>query len=132
MNLPHHTAYDFIVFIDYKISLKFVFPICRINFRIQHLTCPIINHRTTFHHNAFLKCVLCEFLIVSAISLWSYTCWSMICCLQSSSRHIHTGGCIWTKNNLLIPFDGVFDSFFKLFPCFHTISTGYIQLFCKL
>ena len=27
--------------------------------------------------------------------------------------------------------DSVFDSFFKLFLCFHAVSTGYIQLFCK-
>ena len=61
MSLPHHTAYDFIVFIDYKISLKFVFPVCRINFRTERLACHLINHRITIHHNIFLKSLPCEF-----------------------------------------------------------------------
>ena len=43
----------------------------------------------------------------------------------------HAGWGIRTKNNLPIPFDGVFDSFFKLFRCFYTTSMRYIQLFCK-
>ena len=38
---------------------------------------------------------------------------------------------IWAKNNLFVLCDGVFDGFFKLFLCFHTVSTGCIQLFCK-
>ena len=35
---------------------------------------------------------------------------------------------ISTKNNLLVLCDIVFDGFFKLFFCFHAVSTGYIQL----
>ena len=38
-----------------KINLKFVFPVCGISFKIQHLTCPLMNHRITIHHDIFLK-----------------------------------------------------------------------------
>ena len=44
----------------------------------------------------------------------------------------HTDGCIPTKNNFLVSFDGVFDSFFKLFLCFHETSCSYIISFCNL
>ena len=30
-----------------KIDLKFVFPVCGMSFRIQHLTCPLVNHYVT-------------------------------------------------------------------------------------
>ena len=44
-----------------KIGLKFIFPVCGINFRIQHLTCPLIDHRITIHHDNFLKSLPCKF-----------------------------------------------------------------------
>ena len=44
-----------------KISLKLVFPVCRINFRIQHLTCSLIDHPITIHHDISLKSLLCNF-----------------------------------------------------------------------
>ena len=44
----------------------------------------------------------------------------------------YTSGTICTKNNILIPCDGIFDGFLKLFPSFHAVSTGHIQLFSKL
>ena len=70
-----------------KIVLKFIFPVCRINFRVQHLTCPFIDHRVTIHHDIFWSFSHASFLTVSSISFWSYIFWSMICCFQSSSRH---------------------------------------------
>ena len=129
MNLPHPTACD--VHKDYRISLKFAFPVCRINFRTQHHTRSLINHRVTIHHNIFLKSLPCEFpyriiqqpliihMLINGLLLLKF--------IQTR----HAGGGIRTKNNLFIPFDGVFGSFFKLFPCLHTISMRYIQLFCK-
>ena len=56
----------------------------------------------------------------------------MICCFRSSSRHAMHAGVSEPKKNLLIPFNDVFDSFFKFFLCFHTVSTWYFQFFCKL
>ena len=61
MNLLHHTIFGFMVYKDYKISLKFVFPIRRINFRIQHHACPFIDHHITIHHNIFLNSLPCKF-----------------------------------------------------------------------
>ena len=56
----------------------------------------------------------------------------MIYCLRSSSRHAIQTVVSEPKINSLYPLMVSLDSFFKLFPCFHTISTRYIQLFCKL
>ena len=84
----HLTACDFTVYKDNKNQpLKPFFPISRINFRIQHLTCSLINYLVAIHHNIFLKSLSCEFLIVSSISFWSYIFWSIICYFRSSSRH---------------------------------------------
>ena len=60
MKLLHLTC-DFMVYKDYKIGLEFIFPVCRINIRIQHLTSSLFNHRVTIHHDFFLKSLLCEF-----------------------------------------------------------------------
>ena len=61
MNLPHPTVCNFMVYKDYKSDLKFIFPICGIDFRIQQLTCSFINHCITIHHNIFMKSIPCEF-----------------------------------------------------------------------
>ena len=61
MNFHHPTACNFMVYKDYKICLKFVFPICRISFRAQHLTCSLLNHRVAIRHDIFLKSLPCEF-----------------------------------------------------------------------
>ena len=37
------------------------FPVCRINLRIQHLTCPLIDHLVTIHHYISLKSLPCKF-----------------------------------------------------------------------
>ena len=71
-----------------KIGRKLTFPICRISLKTQHLTCPLINHCVTFHHDIFWSPFHASFLVVSFISFWSYTCWSMTCCLRSSSTHV--------------------------------------------
>ena len=55
MNLLRLIICHFMVYKDYKIGLKFVFPICGINFTIQHLTCSLIDHCATIYHNIFLK-----------------------------------------------------------------------------
>ena len=92
MKLLCPKACDFMVYKDYKNRLNFVFPVCGINFRIEHLTCSFMNHRVTIHHNIFRSPSHSSFLIVSSINLWWQTCWSMICCFRSSSRHaIQTG-----------------------------------------
>ena len=133
MNLLHLTVCDFIVYKEYKIGLKFVFPICRINFRIQHLACSLINHRIiSIDYNIFLRFLLCEFsyCIVHQLLIIHMLINDLL--LSKFIQICHTDGGIWTKNNLLIQFDGVFDSFFKLFPRFHTVSTRYVQFFCKL
>ena len=123
MNLPHHTTCNFMVHKDYKIDLKFVFPICRINLRTQHLACPLINHYITIHHNIFLKSLpwefryrimhqpLIEHMLINDLLLSNF--------IQTRQA----GGGIRTRNNHLISLDGVFDSFFKFFLCFHAIST---------
>ena len=62
MKLVRPMTCDFMVYKDYKNQpLKLVFPTCGINFRIQHLTCPLLNHRTTIHHNISLKSLPREF-----------------------------------------------------------------------
>ena len=46
---------------DYKNQpLKLVFPVCGINFRIQHLTCVFIRHRVTIYHDISLKPLPCK------------------------------------------------------------------------
>ena len=124
-------AFDLMVYKDYKIDLKLVFPICRINLRIHHLTCSFINHRVTIHHNIFLKSlprqlphrIFHQLLIIHMLINGLL--------LSKFGQASHTGGGIRTKNNLLIPCDCVFDDFFNLFFCFHTVLTENIQLFCK-
>ena len=114
------TACDSMVHKGYKFSLKLVVPIRKINFRVQHLTCsPIVYVRSKqvslpYHPLTFGRTL---FLL-------------MTCYFQSSTKHVNTGGAICTNNNFLVLCDGVFDDFFKFFFCFHTVSTGYIQLFC--
>ena len=44
----------------------------------------------------------------------------------------HADGGNWTKNNLLIHLDGVFESFFKFFLCFDTLSTRNVQFFWQV
>ena len=71
-----------------KINLKFIFPVCRINFRIQHLICPFIDHCVTIHYNIFWSPSHASFLTVSSINFWSYLFWLMNCRFRSSSRHV--------------------------------------------
>ena len=131
MKLHRPTACDFKVYKDYKIGLKFAFPVCRINLRIQHLTCPFINHHVTIHHNIFLKSLPCKFpLCIFHQPLIIYFLINDLLLLKLLETRQTDGG-IQTKNNRLVHCDGVFDGFFKLFLCFHTISAWYIQLFCK-
>ena len=126
MNLPHHTAYDFMVYKDYKINLKLVFPICGINFRTQHLTCPLINHRITIYHSSYHKSLPYEFscciihqpliirMLINDLRLSKFI----------QARHACRG--IGTKNNLLIPFnDPLFSYRFNMvFSIFLQAQTG--------
>ena len=131
MNVHHHTVCNFMVYKGHKIALKFIFLICRINLRIQHLSCPLINHRITIHHNIFLKFFSCEFSYrIIHQPLIMYMLINDLL-LSKFIQTCHIDGGIRTKNNLLIPFDGVFDSLSEFFHCFHTVSMRYIQLFCK-
>ena len=123
MNLPHHTAYDFIVYKDHKINLKFVFPIHGINFRIQQVACSLINHRITIHYDIFLKSLPCEFpycIIYRPLIIHMLINDLLLSFIQAR----HTGRDIRTKNNLLIPFDGVFDSFFR----FDEVYSTFVQV----
>ena len=129
MNLLRHTVYDFMV---YKISLKFSFPVCRINFT-QHLACPLINHRAIIiPHDIFLKSFQCEFSyrIIHQPLIIHILINDLL--LSKFIQACHADRGIRTKNNLLVSFVGVFDSLFKLFLCFHTVSTSYIQFFLQV
>ena len=111
--------------------LKFVFPIRGIKFRTQHLTCFLINHHVTIHHNIFLKPLPNEFprRIIHQLLIMYFLINDLL--LSKFIQACCTRGGIWTKDNLLVLCDGVFDGFFKLFPCFHSVLKRYIQLFCK-
>ena len=133
MKLFRLTVCDFMVYKykDYKINLKSALPKHGINFRspTPHLfsdqsSCHQPSqylfevppkrvsppyHPSTFDHTLFIDGLL----------------------LSKFIQARHTDGGIWAKNNLLVLFDGVFDGFFKLFFCFHAVSMGHIQLFCK-
>ena len=78
------------VYKDYKIDLKFVFPICEINLLIQHLTCSFINHRVTIHHGILLKSLPCELLHRIFRQLLIIYC--LINGLLLSSRHCIQAG----------------------------------------
>ena len=125
MKLLRLTICDFMVYKDYKIGLKFIFPVCRINLRIQDITCPLINHFITIHHDIFF-----EVLSMRIFSLYLPSAFET-CCFRSSSKHAIQAGVSEPKNNICVPCDGIFHFFFKLFPCFYAISTGYIQFFFK-
>ena len=127
----HPTACDFMVYQGYKIDLKFVFPKREINFWIQHLTSSLINHLVTMDHNIFLKSLTCEFshCIFHQTLIIHFLINNLL--LSKFIQERHTGGGIRTNNNLFVPCDSVFGGFLRLFFHFHTVSTGYSQLFCK-
>ena len=114
-----------------NIGLKIVFAICRINFRIQHLTCPLIDYCATIRPNISLKSLPCEFshCIFHQPLIIHFLVNDLL--LPKFIQARHRGKGLWTKNNLFVPCDGAFDGFFKLFLYFHTILTWYIQRFCK-
>ena len=131
MKLLRLAACDFMVYKSYKISLKFVVPMCGINFKTQHLTSLLINHCVTIHPDIFLKSLPCENphrIIHQLLSIY-FLINDLILSNFIQTHHKDKG--IWAKNNLLVLCDGVFDGFFKLFLCFHAVLTGYIQFFCK-
>ena len=132
MKLPCLTACDFMVLKDYKIGLKFVFVTSIINVRIQHLTCSPIHHHITIHHDIFLKLVPSQVSLSYHPSTFDHTLFHQ--CSASFKVHPSTPyrrGSLG-QNNLFVLCDGVFDSFFKLFLCFHAVLKGYIQRSCKL
>ena len=131
MKLLCLTACDFIVHKGHKIVVKFVLPTCGINFKIQRLTCFPINYCITIHHNIFLKSLLSKFphhIIHQRLIKHFFI--DVLLLLKFIQARL-TDGAIRAKNNLVVLFDCVFDGFFKLFLCFHAVSTGYIQPFCK-
>ena len=131
MKLLRLATCDVIVYKDYKIGLKFIFPVCGINLRIHYITCSLINHRVAIHHNIFLKSIPCEFshYIFQQPLIIHFLVNNLL--LSKFIQTRNTRGCFRTKNNLFVPCDGIFDCFLKLFPCFHAVSMGYVQLFCK-
>ena len=92
MKLPRLTACDFMAYKGYKFSLKFIFSICEVNFRTQHLTCFLINHYVTIHYNIFLKAFLCEFLhrIIHQSLIIDFLIDDLLSSKFSQTRH--TGG----------------------------------------
>ena len=131
MKLLHLTTCDFMVCKDYKSTLKIFFPIHQVNLRIQQLTCSPIYHHVTIHHDIILKLVPSKFpsRVIPQLLIIHFFVDDLL-----PSKFIQTrltDGVIWEKNNLFGLCDGAFDGFFKLFLCFHTVSMGYIQLFCK-
>ena len=131
MELLHPKACDFMVCKDYKNCFK----ICVSNMPNQPQDSTphrfFIDHSVTIHHNISLKSLPCEFphRIFHQLLIIHFLINDLL--LSKFIQTSHTGGGISTKNNLFVPFDGVFDGFFKLFFCFHTVLTWYIQLFCK-
>ena len=108
-----------------KSTFKIFLPICEINFRVQHLSYSLIYHRVTIHHDIFLKPVLSEFphRIIHQ-SLVHFFIPNLLFSKFIKAGHADEG--IWAKNNLLVLCDVVFDGFFTLFICFHSVSMGYI------
>ena len=80
-----------------KIGLKFVFPVCGINFRIQHLTVLLSIIVWPSITIVLWSPYHVSFLTVSSISFWSYTFWSMTCYFLNSSRHAIQAGVSETK-----------------------------------
>ena len=116
----------------FKMDLKLVFPVNKINFRTKHFTCSLIKHRITNPHNIFLKFLSCKFLyrIIHQPSIIHMLINDLL--LSKFIQTDHPGSVMQTKNNVLLPFNGVFDSFFKLFLCFDTVLTRYIQVFLQV
>ena len=79
-----------------KIGLKFLFPVCGINFRIQHLTVLLSIIVWPSITIVLWSPYHVSFLTVSSISLWSYTFWST-CYFLNSSRHAIQAGVSETK-----------------------------------
>ena len=131
MRLLHLPTCDFMVYEDYKISLKFVFPIHGINFRTQHLACSPIYHRFTTHHNILLKSLPCEFpyRITHQLLIIYFLINDLL--LSKFIQVRLTDGGMRTKNNLLVPCDGVFDGFFKLFLFFIHFRQGIFNIFAS-
>ena len=127
MKLLHHTACDFMVYKDYKNRFKeCFFSVYRISLRTQYLTYPFIDYHVPIHHNIFLKSLPCEFshCIFHQLLIIHILINDLLPSNFIQTRHI--GGSISTKSNLFVPCDGIFDDFFKFFPCFQTISMGYV------
>ena len=127
MKLLRLTTCDFMVYKDYEIGLKFVFRICGINFRTQHLTCSLINYPSRYFFEVTPMRVSTPYH-PSAFDHIFFDRWS-------AAFKVHPGTPYrwgtWTKN-FFEPCDIVFDGFFKLFLCLHTFLTGYIQLFLQV
>ena len=108
------------VYKEYKISLKLVFPIRVIKFRIQDFSCFPVSHRVTIHSYIFLKpipsklpyCIIHQLLITHFFINKSL--------LPKFIQALHTDKTISTKNNLLVPCDGVLNGilFFQAFLLF--------------
>ena len=92
-------------------------------------TCDRLQDRRLHLFSYLSPCHLSSvsFLTVSSISFWSYTFFSMML-LPNFIQALHTDRTIYTKNNLLVHCDDIFDGFFKLFFRYHTVWMGYILL----
>ena len=116
----HHTTCDFKVYIGYKNQLK----ICLSSMwhQLQDPTPHLSSYDlcVTIHQNIFLKSLPCEFphRIFHQSLIICFLINDLL--LSKFIQTCHTGRCIWTKNNLFVSCDGLFDGFFKLFLCFHT------------
>ena len=102
MNLLRPTACDLMVYKNYKISLKFFFRVCRINLRIQHLSCHFNNHPVTVYHNISLKSLPCNFphRIFHQLLIIYFLINDLLPSKFLWARH--TGRAIWTKNNIFV------------------------------
>ena len=111
------TPCNFMIYKEYKISLKLVFPIRVIKFRIQDCSCFPVSHRVTIHSYIFLKpipsklpyCIIHQLLITHFFINKSL--------LPKFIQALHTDKTISTKNNPLVPCDGVLNGilFFSSF-----------------
>ena len=131
MNLLHPTVCDFMVHKDYKNRPK-IYLSSMLN-QLQDSTPHLSSYQSLYHHPSLY---FFEVPPMRVSSLYLPSAFDHILFGQwLAVSEVHPGmpysRDIWTKNNLLIHCDSVFDGLFKLFFCFHAVSTWYIQLFCK-
>ena len=112
------------VYKDYKIDLQFM---SIINFRIYVFACAFVYQRAIIYYDIFPSQL--PYCIIQGLFYVHY----LINNLQHSKLipAFYKYRAIYTKDNLFILDNGVFNDLSKIFSSYY-ISTGYIQLFLLL